>query len=258
MIAISGCNKDEDNNDINDNPAPQLPPESSMVMDFSFLDGDTAKYKSTMTYKNWGWAAVNVTVWNAVLTLTLVVPVAAFYESFNHEGVYDPETGSWVWSYNFNAGGVHLAELHASLVPEGVKWEMFISKNNVYNDFLWYSGTTNLSNTEATWELNHKPEDPTPFLLIEWERDTQTGNSDIKYTNVVPGGVENGGYIFYGVNNSAIPFDAFYDIYSANYDNLINIEWNRTLKDGRIRDEHHFSDFDWRCWDEDLLDIECP
>ena len=254
LLTFSGCEKDEQ---TEIKPAPQLPPETSMVMDFNFLDGDTSAYKSTMTYQNWGRAAFSVWLWNGIITVGLAVPVAAFYESFNHEGVYDPETDSWIWSYNFNANGVHLAELHASLVPEGVKWEMYISKSNVYNDFLWYSGTTSLNNTEAIWELNHKYNDPTPLLLIEWERDIQTNNAEIKYTNVIPGGAENGGYIFYGTDNSSI-YDAFYHIYNKGMDNLAEIEWNRTTKNGRIKDEHHFGDENWRCWDENWLDIECP
>ncbi|OQX78371.1 MAG: hypothetical protein B6D61_05745, partial [Bacteroidetes bacterium 4484_249] len=225
--------------------------------DFDFVNGDTSVYKSTMTYKNWGWAATNVTVWNAVITLTLAVPIAAFYESFNHEGVYDPATDSWVWSYNFNAGGIYLAELHASLVAGGVKWEMYISKNNTYNDFLWYSGITNLNNTAATWELNHKPEDPTPFVLIEWERDIQNENANIKYTNVIPNGSENGGYITYGIENDSI-LDAFYQIYNKGQDNITDIKWNRTTKNGQVRDEKHFGDFEWKCWDENLMDIICP
>ncbi len=136
IIAIvpTGCNKDEDDA-TEAGPAPELPPTSSFVMDFSdFPDDDTTKYKNSYayTYQNWLWAASNVTVWNAVLTVTLVVPVAAFYESFNHQGVWDPSVSAWVWSYNFTAGGaVHLAELQASLVNEGVRWEMYISKNGV-------------------------------------------------------------------------------------------------------------------------------
>jgi len=152
---------------------------------------------------------------------------------------------------------VHLAELHASLVEGGVRWEMYISKQNSYNDFLWYSGTTNLNNTQATWELNLKPQNPTPFLLINWERDTQTNTAEITYTNVVPDGPENGGYIYYGTDSSNM-LDAFYHIYNKGQDNLAEIEWNRTTKNGRIKDEHHFNDSEWKCWDENWLDVVCP
>jgi len=262
IIAIipTGCNKDEESN-VEPAPAPELPPTSSFVMDFSdFPDDDTTKYKSSYayTYQNWWWAATNVAVWNAVLTITLVVPVAAFYESFNHQGVWDPGLNAWVWSYNFVAGGaIHLAELRGSLDANGIYWEMYISKTNVYNDFLWFSGSSNSTNTAGEWHLNENPNNPNEFLQIEWNRDVTTGEADIKYTNVKPGAPGNGGYILYGVNNS-VPYDTYYTIYNANNNNLTDIEWNRTTKNGRVSDELHFGDPDWRCWDENLQDIICP
>jgi len=257
IIASSSCTKDENEADLK--PAPDLPPQSSMLMIFAdFTDIDTTAYKSINTYQHWGWSALNVTVWNAVVTITLAVPVAAFYESFNHEGVYDPGTDKWVWSYNFYAGGViHQASLHGSLVSDGVHWEMYISKNNAYNDFLWYHGTTNLANTTAEWHFNEKPVNPNEVLLIEYQKNTQTNIEEIKYTNVNSTSPGNGGYIQYGINTS-LDFDAFYNIYYIEEDNMINIEWSRTMKDGRVRDEFHFGDFDWRCWETDLQDIICP
>ena len=256
LVSSTGCQKDKNESDLK--PAPDLPPQTSMVIDFSdFTDVDTT-FKSTDTYINWGWAALNVNVWNVIKTITLAVPVAAFYESFNHEGVYFPQTDEWVWSYNFMAGGVaHQASLHASLVADGVLWKMYISKANAYNDFLWYYGTTGLTNKTAVWHMNEKPGNPVEILLIEYEKDTQSGIEQIKYTNVNPVSPGNGGYVQYGTGNS-LDFDAFYNIYIIEHDNMINIEWNRDMKDGRVRDEVHFGDFEWRCWDTDLQDITCP
>jgi len=261
LIAIipTGCNKDADN--VEPAPAPELPPSSSFVMDFSdFSDDDTTKYKNSYayTYQNWWWGATNVVGWNFILTVTLVVPVAAFYESFNHQGIWDPSISKWVWSYNFVAGGsIHLAELHASLENNGVKWEMYITKNNAYNDFLWFYGITNSVNSTAEWHLYKNPNNPIEFLDIDWSEDNVTGEAEIQYTHVEPGVPGNGSYIQYGVNNST-PYDTYYRIYKAANDNLTDIEWNRTTKNGRVMDELHFGDPDWRCWDELLQDIICP
>ncbi|KPL16217.1 MAG: hypothetical protein AMJ92_13060, partial [candidate division Zixibacteria bacterium SM23_81] len=122
---------------------------------------------------------------------------------------------------------------------------------------LWYYGDADLFLTEGTWILNKDPEEPEPFVGIEWHRKVQDTTADIKYTNIVPDGPENGGYIFYGITNDT-PYDAFYDIYNKGYDNLTNIEWNRATKDGQVKDPHHFEDEEWHCWDGDLEDIECP
>ena len=56
------------------------------------------------------------------------------------------------------------------------------------------------------------------MIGIEWHRDTEAGTADIKYTNIVPGGPENGGYIHFGVTGG-YPHDAFYDIYNKGKEN---------------------------------------
>lgn len=257
ILGMASCTKDEDTPESK--PAPEIPPTSTFAMDFNdFSNIDTTAYKSSQTYNNWGWAALNAGVWNTILTITFAVPVASFYEAFQHQGVWNPAEGKWIWSYNFMAGGVvHLAELKASVVTEGILWEMYISKTNAFTDFLWYHGISNLTNTEGEWHLNENPANPGEIILIEWSRNTTGSEADIRYTNVKAGAPENGGYIFYGINTS-IPFDAFYHIYGASADNLVTIEWSRTNKDGRVSDEVHFGDTDWHCWDEMLLDIVCP
>lgn len=255
ILIMPACNKD---NDLK--PAPDLPPQGSMVMSFSdFTDIDTtAAYKSTEAYENWGWSALNVAVWNVAINVTLAVPVVAFYESFKHEGVYNVSAEEWVWTYNFFAvGQVHQASLHASLVPEGVHWEMYISKNNAYGNYLWYQGTTNQQNSTAEWHLNENPSSPNELLLIEYQKDDQTNIEDIKYTLVKTESPGYGGYIQYGINTTS-EFDAFYTIYLTEQDNTINIEWSRDMKDGRVRDMQHFDDFDWKCWETNLQNMICP
>jgi hypothetical protein len=256
LFLMAACQKDENGTEIKQ--APQLPPEASMVMNFDdFADIDTTAYKSGLSFQNWGWSALNVGIWNAVIKVALAVPVAAFYESFNHEGIYNTETNKWIWSYNFIAGGaIHQASLHASIVPDGVHWQMYISKNNAFSNFLWYEGTTNTANSTAVWHLNEKPANLNEFLLIEYQKDLQSNIEQIKYTNVNPSSPGEGGYIQYGINNS-LDYNAFYNIYHIEQDNMLNIEWSRTMKDGRVRDENRFGDLEWRCWDIDLQDIIC-
>lgn len=254
-IIFSSCSKDESA----PGPTPDLPPASSFVMEFSdFENADTTKsFKSSLGYQNWGYSASNVLVWNTVISITFAVPVAAFYESFHHEGVWDPGLNAWVWSYNFIAVGVtHMAQLRGSLVEGGVKWEMYISKNNAYNDVLWYWGISNLTNTEAEWHLNANPQNLEEIIAIEWNKNIETGEANIKYTNVEAGDEEEGGYIIYGIADGEY-YNAFYDIYSAKLDNLLEIQWHRTLKYGRVKNELRFSDTNWHCWDENLLDVIC-
>ena len=267
MLLVSGCSDDSTINlpDIAD--APEVPPKSSFIIDFDDFPGTESNsgsiYKITMgtdnlTYQNWGWAAGNLVVWNTILTVTLAVPAASFVESFNH----DPELqtdGSWVWSYNYSVfGQSYTAELHARLGIDGIRWEMYISKQNAYSNFLWYTGKSNPLTADGTWTLYKNPNDPTPFLGIEWDVNVADGTSNIKYINIVPDSPENGGYIYYGTTKaSESPFDAFYEIYAKGKDNFTNLEWNRTTKDGRVSDVLHFDDSEWHCWNTQLEDTEC-
>ena len=78
ILVPTACNKDDDIEEPA--TAPDLPPTASFIMDYSdFTDADTTKYKSTLSYHNWGFAATHFTVWNFVLTVTMIVPLAAFY-----------------------------------------------------------------------------------------------------------------------------------------------------------------------------------
>jgi len=257
-FVITGCPQ---------NQPPEIPPESTFKMDFSTFsnsnsqnpasEGD-AQTDVTSTKLNWLCAYTNVLVWSGVLTVTLVIPVAAFHESFNHVPVQQ-EDGTWVWPYNFTVWGVlYSAELHAKTDAGGdTTWKMYVSKEGGYTDFLWFSGVSNFALTEGTWTLNHDPNDSTPFIGVEWHRDLSAGTADIKYTNIIPGGSENGGHIFYGITTEP-PYDAFYNIYNKGKDNYTDIEWNTTTLEGHVKDLRVFLDNDWHCWNSDREDIICP
>jgi hypothetical protein len=246
--------------------APTIPPASSFLIDFDdFATDETAKAVRTadpavmqgVPGGYWLWAAGNVVVWNTILTVTLVVPVAAYLESFNH----DPELradGTWVWAYDFRAGGVlHSAELHARTVEGNIEWNMYISKEGQFADVNWFSGLSSVPAGEGTWTLNRDPDNPTPFLLIEYEYDPEDEESgEITYTSIEEGAALNGSHVLYGTTGDAA-FDAYYDIYLAETDSLVEIEWNRDTKDGRVRNLQHFGDEHWRCWDAALADVPC-
>jgi hypothetical protein len=255
----TACNKSDDDADIKPTTPPEIPPESTFAADFSgFTDKDTTNTKSSISYHNWWFSASNVMVWNVIINVNMIVPVAAFRESFNHVPVYDPDLSSWIWSYNFFAQGkTHLAELHGTVMNDSVKWEMYITKQGEYSDFLWYHGISHNNNTSGDWHLNAEPNDPKEYIYIEWHRDPQQNEADIKYTNVKEGAPGIGGYIFYGVNEDPV-FNAFYNIYNAQNNNFTEIEWHRTNENGRVSDEMHFGDTEWHCWDENLMDIICP
>lgn len=260
LIVFLSCSKDS--TQVNQVP-PALPPESSFLIDFSdFSDtGGSSLLKpgdmSLLTHENWGWAATNVLVWNTVLFVNLAVPVAAFKASFQHEPVQQPD-GSWLWSYSFPVGSTTFsAELYGALTSEGTQWDMYISKSNGFNKFLWYTGGADLAYSQGSWTIFNHPDEPVAFLSIEWHRNLQDSTADIKYTHLASGEQQAGSYIYYGLTNN-FPYNAFYDIFHQANNNHVNIEWNHQTKEGRIKDPQHFQNSLWHCWNETLDDCECP
>lgn len=263
LILFSSCIENETFHP--EDTAPETPPISSMKIEFNNFPSytglskinDNLNYYETQNMENWGWASFNGVAWQTLVTVGMSVPVAAFAESFNH----DPELqtdGSWLWTYEFTpvTGIKHTASLRAERDISEVKWEMYITKENVYTDFLWFSGQSDVLAKEGEWIINFEPNNPKPFLGIEWHRNPADGSADIKYTNIVPGGAENGGYITYGKTNDQT-YNAFYEIFNKGDDNMTSIKWNLTSHIGRVKDPKHFGDSDWHCWDENLQDVVC-
>ncbi|HBF87866.1 MAG TPA: hypothetical protein DDX39_04410 [Bacteroidales bacterium] len=256
VIIPTGC-KDKDQ------LPPDLPPDGSFVMDFSdFASSNKSALNITdstdTTYGNFAYSVINVGVWNAIITVGLAVPVAAFVESFNHEPELNDDDW-WVWSYSFDVwAATYTAELHGKVENNKVNWEMYISKTGfgAFTDFLWFKGESDVDNTSGEWTLYNKPTDASELLEITWEAASDGSAANIKYMNIVPDGPENGGYIQYG-KTTDVNYDAFYDIYNKGLENYTKITWNRNTKAGKVQDSNFFADEDWHCWDTAFIDVEC-
>jgi hypothetical protein len=258
-IISSGCTKES--------APPDLPPEGSFVMQIDNMwdDGSPGPIEASMTESrtNFIFAAANVLWWNAVITVQMAVPAASFLESFNHEAEWDRAGKEWIWTYSFDLNEyTYTAELHGKTGDDGINWSMYISKSDVYTDFLWFTGISATDNKSGTWTLNKDPEsivkdemDTIPFIEINWSVDDD-GTAEIKYTNIEENAANFGNYIHYGRTDD-IDLDAFYDIYKSWEDNLISIKWNSTENYGRVLSMPHFTDPYWHCWDEFLRNIAC-
>jgi hypothetical protein len=252
VLPIAGCGAE----------APTIPPvEETFVIPFEdFANSGTGGLISlaeTGNHSNWDYAVGTVVFWGAILITTLAVPVAAFCESFQHTPVQQPD-GSWIWSYSVNiTGSVYTAELHAQFITEGVGWNMTISKEGDYEDFPWYYGECDLPATEGWWILKQSPAVPTDLLRIDWSRNISAGTHTIKYTNIVPGGPNNGGYIDTQYTKG-VPYDHIWDLYNKVLDNHTYIDWSSTTGEGRVKDSKHFGDDNWHCWDSARMNVICP
>ncbi len=262
MLFVQSCQKEGVNDEYSNQPTPQLPAEASFLMPtegFTNLDGANDDQIEDRTFTNWGYAAGNVLVWNSLITMHLAVPVLSFRASFNHEAVYQGG-GVWLWAYTFrDKGSTFRAELYGELaVGDMINWTMYISKDGGFGRVLWYSGTTANDGSSATWDLNFDPNNPRPIVHIDYTKDLVSQDAQIRYTNVINGTPEQGGYIEYRHEvSAATEFNRHYDVFKAELDNLLEINWNSLYKNGQVKDPVKFMDEDWRCWGTDLHDADC-
>lgn len=267
LLIFQSCVEKEEKNNVLDT-APTLPETEAFIMPFDgYETADTSGYvgqdentaDTRSTFFNWFHGATNVVVWNTVVTLNLVIPTAAFLESFNHDPVAQGN-GVWLWEYDFTGPNniLHTAKLYGEVLDaEEVEWKMYISRENGFQDIEWYTGIT--SATQAVWNLNHRSNAGSvePLLKIEHERANANGEASIKYTNIVPNNPNNGDYIEYREDESSALFNRAYDIFRISTGNLIEIQWNNPDNDGRVKDEARFNDAEWHCWDTNKMDIDC-
>ena len=264
-LFIQSCQQDpieEPQTDV----APQLPPAQSFIMPFTgFENADTSglvsdeeiESRSPSTFRNWFYSATNLVVWNTLVGVTSAVPVIAFGEAFNHRPTRVGD-GIFLWSYDYNIGDrTYTANLTGQFINGGedTKWEMRISQSGGFSEVLWYSGIVSVDENKATWTLNYQPENPTPFLRIEYQNNESTSEFFIRYTNIIPGDEGNGDYIEYRIQPDT-EFNRAYDVFLEN-EGFLEIQWDEPSSAGRVRNPEHFGDNDWHCWDAELRDTDC-
>jgi hypothetical protein len=249
-IIVGGCKKDDEI------AAPELPPMESLLMVFSDFDTDKTT-KAVSNYNNWGTAFANVSVWNVFISVRMAIPIASYAEALKQQPVYLGEN-KWEWQYDVTVGAVGYS---AALVTERISNEEFTAAMYVtfsgltpVEGFKWFEGTVRYDHTHALWTLYENPENPSPMIEIEWNRDWDADTGDITYTNVT-NDEESGSFLSYSFD-PALQYDASY-IISLDA-GLTLIEWNRETKAGRIQSQEKFGDLNWYCWNSDLQNDVCP
>lgn len=240
IIGITGCEKDKTEE------APDLPPISSMVINFDSFNTT----KTTGSYVNIGKAVTHVLYWNTMLTLQFAIPVAAYTEAMEQEAErIDNDT--WQWSYNVEIEQTTYAILlTADVTGEIVDWEMKVSQEGGFQDFVWYTGSSNVTATTGNWTLFQNPADPSALIEITWNHDYEAETFDVKYENV-SGDDYDGSYIYYAITEDPV-FNANYEIYNAFSGSSVLVNLNTVTHVGNITVGQTIY-----CWDENYLDVEC-
>ncbi len=254
---LSNCKKDK-------GEPPVLPPQESMSIDFSNFESqkksaDLIPGQKGTENSNWEFAATVAGLWRVIINTTLIVPVVSFKLAVNQTPVY--VTGkTWQWSYDATVASVNYkARLTGEIRTSDVAWKMYITKEGTggFSDFLWFEGTSKLDGTGGQWILNQSPQAPASILQIDW---TKSGTSvgKIVYTYIKNGDTFNTSYIEYGLMANTL--DVYY--YTIHYFNGakfsdVNVEWNSTTYNGRVKSQDYLGDNAWYCWDSNKVNVLC-
>lgn len=266
VLIFNTCQKDN-------TKAPTLPPKETMSVNFS-IPAKAAKSgeKSDPAKINYSVSALTTGYWNTVLGITLAVPVAAFYKSFENSPAY-LGNNSWQWKYSVIVlAGNYDARLVGTIRQNDVKWEMYVSKSGIgsFNEFLWFEGTSSLDGNGGQWILYESPTTNEKVIQIDWTiTNDKAGNIKYTYIRESSNGDSNqlsvDSYINYGLQEGA--YNAFYNIHYNIRSNEANpfydviIEWSTTQYFGHIKAGNYFNDSadpQWHCWDENGNDVTCP
>lgn len=292
-FTFSACTPDEEK--IATTAPFDLPPQEAFLLDFSALESASSKaithslsyydysgapigkviqdysdsqpgYAALNSISNFNFSAFRVGAWNLISVAVMAIPTASFLEAFNHQPTATAD-GKWQWSYSVTVLLQRYdARLVGAIVGDQVVWEMYLSRGDgAFTDVNWYSGTHNLTATSGSWTLRQRDnttEVVSDIIQIDWERDLTAGTRRIRYTNL-----SDNGYIENGISADA-SYDAYFNIDNKVLPALINIEWNSTDKNGRVKssnitDPGHFGHIDWNCWDSatavtPYADAICP
>ena len=260
---LTGCKKDKGD-------PPVLPPAESMIIDFGNFESGKKSDASLLIPKgtqnsNWEFAAGVAMIWKAIIFTTLAVPVKSFQLAAGSNPVYlDDKT--WQWSYNativINQVSVtYKARLTGQIRTNDVFWKMYISKEGTgsFAEFAWFEGTSKLDGTGGQWKLNQGPQNQVAILQIDWTK-TSTSVGMVKYTYIKTGDPFKDSYIEYGLTTNAL--NAYYTIhyYNPSYQQFydLNVEWNTSTYNGRVKSLGYFDNSDWYCWDGNYINIICP
>ena len=249
----------EDTNEIAQESAPKVPPASTFAMDLSAFPTSDGPSNGRTAESRWNHAhaAWNFGFWHVVTTVHLVVPVAAFRESFNHQAEYLADEQRWLRKYQVPVGqDTYEAKLYAKLSDSDVKWEMYLSKEGVYEDFKWYTGTSKFDGTGGSWTVSIDPEgSPREALQIDWIKEGENV-AELQYTSIDQANEYFDSYIKAGKSESD-DFNTYYQVYNSKEENLLKVEFNTETKVGRVADTKRFKDEAWHCWNASLEDIVC-
>jgi len=251
FIAVS-CDKDPKGEQ------PVLPSVESLFMSYADFDEQPVTKGALASHENYIYAYSSVLFWHSPsITLTMALPIAAYGYALTQESEYVGDN-TWKLSFDFQWDQIsYIVTLTASRENnDEFSILMEVALAELPNlGVKWFDGMVRYNHTHATWTIYKEGTQAVVEGEMNYDFEANAGN--LKYTYVEPEKEETGSYILYAYDQEAV-YDASYTV--SHSSGMTVIEWDTTTKEGHVKDEGHFQDADWHCWDalaNGLVDMVC-
>ena len=253
LTGLAGCIENAAESENGDTP-PELPPDSSMTMDFSAFGYGKLAPSAAMSQKNFNAAAGRVLILDLGVIIILAPPAALFKAAQTTTPILQPN-GSWLWEYKVKfLGQEYEANLTGRLQGFKTVWSMKVTNlalPNPLDNFEWYYGEAALDNRSGEWHFFDPatPEEANEVLVLEWSV-KNNGDGGIMLSNTNERGEGFGDELSYSVDGTTATVE-FFD----NSENLTAfIEWDLITIAGCIR-VPGYNGGKLACWNENKQDI---
>lgn len=245
-----------------DEQPPELPPASSMEMDFTDFDQEHSNEFSSMemaaeseSYSNFGNAAIRALFMKAVVNVNLAIP-KALLKAAEHADPELNENEEWVWSYSKTADNKEFEVLLvASMETENeALWQLFVTNPELgLDNHLFFEGMTTPDGKSGTWTyyqlLGDEPGDA--VSEVSWNVEDED-RRELRLEILSDRNGHMGDSIEY-------EFDAPVKratYYNAEQDETTEIVWNTETREGYLM-APDYNEGEQACWDSGLANIPC-
>lgn len=240
--------------------APELPPTSTMQMDFGFFSPGARTALGTAgaeSAAHWNWinAIVRVTAIQLITLEVLGPPATAFGLALGTE----PEKvdrDTWRWEYTWREGGENATiELEGSWAVNGVDWMLWVSGNvdgQTFDHDLWYRGHSSLDGHTGHWIFTDLEDDPSEVARLDWSSSGISGD-ELELGIIDPESPDFGDHIAFSSAGSTCTVE-----WTDESENDVSfVTWDENTGVGSLQ-VPDYNEGRRACWDEDQEDTTCP
>ncbi|PID87731.1 MAG: hypothetical protein CSB06_03585 [Bacteroidia bacterium] len=240
---ISSCKKD-DQSPTNENALALTP----LALDLSYFEkqnDDSSHYNNALR---------SLAFWQTALNDSLALQKELYNTALNLSFEKQNEETRLVSCELSIKEKIYTVNLFNILKNDTIWIKMFVNQDTLYQDFLMIDGYESKISGEKSLLIYKKSADNKAVKMMLRQSNAEKGRAI--YTNLMQG-MKNGHYL-----ESKDSIDGNYNKYLKLYDKTSGekeiIQWNTNSKEGRMQSKPLYQDEQWKCWNADRKDQNCP